>query len=272
MLKCLKNTSRKVAYNKMFVFIKTIFLTGLAFLSSLASATPLRSISMINQACKERPEIINANSNEPVFYPFNIKTSKCSGNCNNINDPYAKICVPDSVKDLNVKKFNLMSRTNETRHIKWYETCKRKCRLDASVCNNKQRWNDDKYRCKCKELIDKGVCDKGYAWNPSNCECECNKSCDVGDYLDYENCKCRKRLVDKLVEECSENIDEAKLTGIALYEHGNECLCTDTVCIILAVIALTICIEIGAYFTYKYINRNKENVSKYDYTYHAKNY
>ena len=56
-----------------------------------------------------------------------------------------------------------MSRTNETRHIKWHETCKCKCRLDASVCNNKQRWNDDKCRCKCKELIDKGVCDKGYA-------------------------------------------------------------------------------------------------------------
>ena len=99
---------------------------------------------MNNQACKVRPEIVNFNSNEPVFYPFSIKTSKYSGNCNNINDPYAKICVPDAVKDLNVKVFNLMSRTNETRHIKQHETCNYKCRLDASVCNNKQRWNDDK--------------------------------------------------------------------------------------------------------------------------------
>ena len=90
---------------------------------------------MNNQACKVRPEIINVNSNEPVFYTFNIKTSKCSGSCNNINDSYAKICV---------KVFNLMLRTNETRHIKWHETCKCKCRLDASVCNNKQSWNDDK--------------------------------------------------------------------------------------------------------------------------------
>ena len=90
---------------------------------------------MNNQACKVRPEIINVNSNEPVFYPFSIKTSKCSGSCNNINDPYAKICVPDVVKDLNVKVFNLMSRTNETRHIKWHETCKCQCRLDAIVCN-----------------------------------------------------------------------------------------------------------------------------------------
>ena len=51
-------------------------------------------------------------------------------------------------------------------------------------------------------MIDKGVCDKGFICNPSNCECECDKSCDVGAYLDYENCKLRKRLVDKLVEVC----------------------------------------------------------------------
>ena len=100
-----------------------------------------------------------------------------------------------------------------------------KCRLDASVCNNKQYWNDDKCRCECKELIDKGVCDKGYAWNSSNCECECDKSSGFGEYLDCENCKFRKRLVDKLVEVCYEKIDEAKLTEIALFEHKNECIC-----------------------------------------------
>ena len=83
----------------------------------------------------------------------------------------------------------IMSRANETRHIKWHETCKCICRLDAIVCNNKQRWNNDKCRCESKGLIDKGVCDKGYAWNPSSCECECDKSCDVGEYLDCESCK-----------------------------------------------------------------------------------
>ena len=70
------------------------------------------------------------------------------------------MCVPDVVKNLNAKAFNLLSRTNETRYIKWHETCKCKCRPEASVCNNKQRRNDDKYRCECKELIDKGVYDK----------------------------------------------------------------------------------------------------------------
>ena len=63
-------------------------------------------------------------------------------------------------------------------------------------------------------MIDKGICDKEYGWNPSNCECECDKSCDFGEYLDYENGKCRKRFIDKLVEKCAENIDEAKLTDI----------------------------------------------------------
>ena len=118
----------------MFVFIKKIFYIGSLFLSS---TTSLNCISMKIQECKERPETINVNSNEPVFYPFSIKTSKCSGNCNNINDPYGKICVLNVIKDLNVKVFNLMSRTNETRHIKWHEKSKCKCRLDASVCNIK---------------------------------------------------------------------------------------------------------------------------------------
>ena len=123
----------------MFVFIKKVFFTGLVFISSLVSTTPISCISMNNQTCKIRPEIIIVNSNEPVFYPFSIKTSKCSGSCNTINDPYAKICVSDVVKDLNVKVFNLTSRTNKTKHIKWHETFKRKFRLDASVSNNKQR-------------------------------------------------------------------------------------------------------------------------------------
>ena len=149
----------------MFRFIKEVFFIGFTILSSFPYASALSCISMSNQECKARPEIISVNSNNPIFYPFNIKTSKYRGNCNNINDPYAKKCVPDVVKDLDVKVFNLMSRTNETKNIKWHEMCKCECRLDAIVCNNKQHWNEG------KELIDKGGCDKGFIWNPSNCEC-----------------------------------------------------------------------------------------------------
>ena len=119
--------------NKRFGFIKKIFLTVRTFFSSNA----LKCVSMNNQDCKIRPEIINFNSNEPSFYPQNIFVNKCSASCNNINDPYAKSCVPEIVKNKNIKAFNLMSRSNETRHIDCHGTCKRRCRLDASVFKDK---------------------------------------------------------------------------------------------------------------------------------------
>ena len=168
------------------------------------------------------------------------------------------MCVLDVVKNLNVEIFNLMSRTNETRQIEWHETCKCGCRLNASVCNNKQRWNDDKCRCECQELIDKDVCDKGSIWNPSNCQCEWDKSCDVGEYLDYENCKCRKKLVEK----CTESIDEVILPGIALFKHEDEGVCSYTIFVALALIVLKISVGIGAYFAYKYMNHNRETGAK----------
>ena len=131
----------------MLGFIKRSFFTGLTFLSNLTSVNSLSCISMNNQECNVRPQIVNVNRDDPVFFPSNIKTSKCSSSCNKINNPYAKLCVADVVKNLNVKVFNLMSRTDETRQIEWYETCKCKYRLVGSVCNSKQRWNEDKCRC-----------------------------------------------------------------------------------------------------------------------------
>ena len=195
---------------------------------------------MNNQECKTRPQVINVNGDEPVFFPFSIETSKCSGSCKNINYPYAKICVPDIVKKLNAKVFNLMSRTNKTKLIEWHETCKFECKFGENVCNNKQRWNKNKCRCECKELIDKGVCDKGFFWNPSNFECECDKACNTGEYLDYENCKCRKELVDKLVDECTETIEEVKLAKITLAENesGNK-YSSCTVYIVLMIVVFT---------------------------------
>ena len=103
------------------------------FFGSLSNVNPLQCISLKNQEGKVRPEIVNINSDDPIFYPCSIKTSKCSGNCNNINDPYARICTPYIVKNLNVKVFNLMTLTNETRHIKWHEKCKSICRLDGII-------------------------------------------------------------------------------------------------------------------------------------------
>ena len=131
----------------MRAFTKKIFYVGSLFISSLLMTTSLNCILMKNEEFKVRPEIININSNEPIFQPFSIKINRCNGNCNNINDPYARICVSDIVKNLNVKVFNLMLRANETKFIKWHESCKCICRLNAVVCNNKQRRNKNKCRC-----------------------------------------------------------------------------------------------------------------------------
>ena len=103
-----------------------------------------------------------------------------------------------------------MSRRNDTRHIEWHEAYKYKCRLDASVCNTKQRWNNNKCRCEFKELIDKEICKKEFLWNPKNCNSESDKSSDVGEYLDHKNCKCANKLVDKLVEDCRKILVEIK--------------------------------------------------------------
>ena len=138
-----------------------------------------------------------------------------------------------------------MSRANKTRYIKWHGTCKCKYRFDTSVCINKRRWNNDKCRCECKEIINKGMCNKRFLWNLSNCECECDKSCDIGEYLDYQNCK--YRLVDRLAEECSENIDGNKMIyNATLNDYENSC----TVYIVLEVIFFIISISIGSAFNY----------------------
>ena len=135
-----------------------------------------------------------------------------------------------------------------TRHLELHETCECKCRLDAGVCNDKKRWNNDKCRCECRELTDKGRCDNGFIWNPSIYECECDKSCDVGEYLDYENSKCRKKLIDKLVKECSEDINGNEMIhNVTLNDNGKVCK-SCTIYIVLSVIAFLIIIGIGGVF------------------------
>ena len=197
-----------------------------------------------------------------MFFPFSIETSKCSGSCNNVNYPYAKICLPDIVKNLIVKVFNLISRTNETRFIEWHETCKCECKFGKNVCNVKQRWNKTKCRCEWKELIDKGVCDKGFIWNPNNCKCECDKACDIGEYLDYEDCKCRKKLADKLVDECTETIEEVKFAKISLAENENNCKCSScTMYIVLMIVVFTIFTGSATYFVYYNWSLITNNVS-----------
>ena len=116
-------------------FLKQVFVVAMTFFSyNILNINSLECVLMNDQECNTRTKIININNNELVFYPFSMKVNKCSGSCNNIN-----------------------------------ETCKCICRLSASVCNSRQRWNEDKCRCECKNLIDEEICDKGCIWNPNNC-------------------------------------------------------------------------------------------------------
>ena len=111
----------------MFGFIRKMFFTAMAFFSFIGIAfngiafnssnvNSLECVSMNNKECRTRTKIININNSEPVFYPFSINVNKCSGSCNNINDSHTKLCVPDVVKNINVKVFHVMSWSNQTRH------------------------------------------------------------------------------------------------------------------------------------------------------------
>ena len=126
--------------------------------------------------------------------------------------------------------------------------------------------SEKKCRCECREeLSEKERCDKGFIWNPSNCNCECDKSCDVGEYLDYENCKCRRKIVVSLVEECSENIDENEMIyketlNVSLSDYRcNSC----TLYIVLFVIFLVTSIVISAAFIYFYWYSKKNIINFY---------
>ena len=161
----------------------------------------------------------------------------------------------------------MLSRINETRKITWHETIKCICSFTNAVCNDKQEWNENKCRCECKEdLIDKLICDKGYIWNPSTCTCDCDKYCEVGQYLDYENCICRKKVIDYLIEQCSSIVDiETENNKINDTINNNN----NNVYFILFVIFLNICflLIIGLIYYYRRDSNKKISDRMYNIVY-----
>ena len=129
-------------------------------------------------------------NNEDITYPYSIKVNRCNGNCNNISNPYSRVCVPNIVKNVTLKIFDLISQQNKIKQIIFHESCKCVCRLNEIVCNNKQKWN--KHKCRCECLINKKCGNK--FWNPNSCKCE------------Y-----RKKAAYLLTEECEEIIDNKTL-------------------------------------------------------------
>ena len=119
-----------------------MFLAVIRF-NGLNGYNAIKWVSMSNQERKVRPTIVNTSSNKPSFHPYSVTINKCSGSCNDTENHSSKLSVPDVVNDLNIKVFDLMSRTNETCYTTWHETCG----LDASVCSDKRHWNSDGCRC-----------------------------------------------------------------------------------------------------------------------------
>ena len=124
-------------------------------LFSIIKTRTLEYLFVINRKCMPRPKILDVNEGvaEALFYPYNVLVNTCSESCNTLNDPMAKMCVPNIIKRVNMKVYNFLMRLNETRSVLWYESCKCVCKLNSSVCNNKQIWNSDTCRCVVMKIL-----------------------------------------------------------------------------------------------------------------------
>ena len=176
----------------------------------------LECVSVTNQECMPRPKILDINEGvgEALFYPYNVLVNKCSGSCNTLDNPMAKLCVPNIIKRVNMKVYNFLMRLNETRNVLWHESCKCICRLNSSVCNSKQIWNSNTCSCDCNEDF-AGImsCNEGYMWNPSTCACECDMWCKPGQYLDNTKCVCKNKLIGKIISECTSLINATMMNN-----------------------------------------------------------
>ena len=176
-------------------------------LFSIIKTKALECVSVINRKCMSRPKILDVNEGvgEALFVSkcvSNVLVNKCSGSCDTINNPMAKLCVPVIVKRVNMQVYNFLMMLNETRSLLWHESCKCVSKLNSSVCNNKQIWNSDTCKCDCNEDFASIInCAKGYTRNSSTCECQCDIWCKPGQYLDFN-----------LIEECT------KLTSVRNYD------------------------------------------------------
>ena len=194
-----------------------MWLIGLTIsLFNIIKTKALGCVSVVNKNCMPRPKILDVNEGvgEALFYSYNVLVNKCSGSCNTLDNPMAKLCVPGIVKRVNMQFYNLLMRSNETRNVLWHESCKCVYKLNSSTCNNKQIWNDDTCRCDCHEDF-AGIisCAKGYTLNPSTCECQCDTWCKPGQYLDHKNRVCKNKLVGRVIEECTSIINETMINN-----------------------------------------------------------
>ena len=233
-------------------------------LFSILKVNTLECLSVINQKCMPRPKILDVNEGvgEALFYPYNVLVNKCSGSCDMLDNPMAKLCIPNIIKRINMNVYNFLMRLNETCNVLWHKSCKCICRLNSSLCNNKQIWNSDTCRCDCNEdfafIIN---CTKGYMWNPSTCECQCDMWCKPGQYLDHKNCVCKNKLVNRIIGGCTSVINETMMNNVD--NKGNDNTTTYIFIGLFSVLLLIgiVCFCVFAYF--KWIKGKKLFKNKY---------
>ena len=214
-------------------------------LFSIIKTKALECVSVVNQKCMPKPKILDVNESvgEALFYLYNVLVNKCSGSCNTLDDPMAKICVPNIIKRGNMKVYSFLMRLNETRNVLWHESCKCVCRLNSSVCNSKQISNSDTCRCDCNEdFIGIMTCNKGYMWNSS----QCDMWCKPGQYLDHKNCICKNELIGRVIAECTSIINETMINNKKNIDNNT----TIIFIILLSVLSFIVitCLCVLAYF------------------------
>ena len=242
-----------------------MWLIGLTIsLFSIIKTRTLECVSVINRKCMPRPKIPDVNEDvvEALFYPYNVLVNKCSGSCDTIDNPMVKLCVPDIIKRVNMQVYNFLMMLNETRSVLWHRSCKCVCKLNSSVCNNKQIWNSDTCKCDCNEDFANIIsCTKGCTWNPSTCECQCDTWCKQGQYLDHKNCICKNKLIGRVTEECTRIINETMINNKDNIENDNTITNIFIGLFSIVMFILIVCFCVFAYF--KWIKGKKLFKNKY---------
>ena len=223
-------------------------------LFSILKVKTLECVSIVNQKCMPRPKILDVNEGvgEALFYPYNVLVNKCSGICNTVDNPMAKMCVPNIIKRINMKVYNFLMRLNETRNVLRHESCKCVCKPNSSVCNNKQIWNSDTCRCNCNEDFAEscGIC----VWNLSTCECQYDMWCKPGQYLEHKNCICKNELIGRVIEECISVVNETMINNKDNITNDNTYLILFILFLVLFIVLL-----IGFINYYWRSNADKKN-------------
>ena len=200
---------------------------------------------------------VNEGIGEALFYPYNVLVNNCSESCKTFDNPMAKFCVPNVIKRVNMQVYNFLMRLNETCNVLWPESCKCVCKLNSSVCNNKQIWNDDTCRCDCNEDFTGVVgCDKRYTWNPSTCKCDMWYK--PRQYLNHKSCICKNKLIGRLIEECTSVINETMINN---KDSGNNTLQN----VFIGLFSVSILIGIICFCVFAYFNwfKGKKLLKKY---------